>query len=70
MDRNFFRRNETCFPIKQKPLKERLLSDLELFLADNTEAWVLHGNGIYEHLKPAGGSAVSAQQQLLEQFGS
>lgn len=70
MDRNFFRRNEACFPVKQKPLKERLLADLELFLADNTEAWVLHGNGIYEPLIPDGDPAVSAQQQLLEQFGN
>jgi len=70
MDRNFFQRNEACFPIKQKPLKERLLADLELFLADNTEAWELRGDGIYEPLVPGDNEPISAQQSLMSQFGS
>ena len=70
MDRNFFRRNETCFPIKQKPLKERLWADLELFLADNTEAWILQGDGTYEPLVPGDDVAVSAQETFLAQFGN
>jgi polyphosphate kinase len=70
MDRNFFRRNETCFPIKQKPLKERLWADLELFLTDNTDAWILQGDGTYEPLTTAGDSPVSAQQNFLEQLGN
>jgi polyphosphate kinase len=70
MDRNFFRRNETCFPIKQKPLKERLWADLQIFLADNTSAWVLQGDGSYEHLTPGDGPPVSAQQFFLNQFGA
>jgi polyphosphate kinase len=68
MDRNFFRRNETCFPIKQKPLKEQLWDDLQLFLADNTGAWILHGDGCYEQLTPGGDEPVSAQQTLLEKL--
>jgi len=70
MDRNFFRRNETCFPIKQKPLKERLWADLELFLADNTDAWILQGDGTYEPLATADNSPVSAQQKFLEQLSN
>ena len=70
MDRNFFRRNETCFPIKQKPLKKRLWSDLELFLADNTGAWILQGDGTYELLRPGDDAPVSAQQIFLDQFGT
>jgi polyphosphate kinase len=66
MDRNFFRRNETCFPIKQKPLKERLWSDLQLFLADNTHAWILTGDGTYERLSASGAEPVSAQQTFLK----
>lgn len=66
MDRNFFRRNETCFPIKQKPLKERLRADLELFLDDNTAAWVLQGDGHYEHLTPGQDTPVSSQHQFLQ----
>jgi polyphosphate kinase len=67
MDRNFFRRNEACFPIRQKPLKQRLMKDLRLFLADNCQAWVLNSDGTYEKLQPAGGEApVSAQQMFLK----
>ena len=66
MERNFFRRNETCFPIKQKPLKERLWSDLQLFLADNTHAWILTGDGTYERLSASDAEPVSAQHTFLE----
>ena len=70
MDRNFFRRSETCFPIKQKPLKERLWADLELYLADNTNAWILQGDGTYEPLVPANDPPISAQQTFLEQLSN
>ena len=70
MDRNFFRRNETCFPIKQKPLKERLKADLELFLADNTGAWILRSDGTYERLLPGDRPPLSAQQVFLEKLSN
>lgn len=70
MGRNFFRRNETCFPIKQKPLKERLWADLELFLADNTGAWIAQHDGTYERLVPGDSPPVSAQQEFLKQLSS
>jgi len=68
MERNFFRRNETCFPIKQKPLKERLLRDLQLFLADNTDAWELQGDGSYLHSAPGDAEPVSAQETFLREL--
>jgi polyphosphate kinase len=68
MDRNFFRRNETCFPIRQKPLQERLWNDLQLFLADNTGAWILHGDGCYEQMTPGNSEPVSAQKAFLEKL--
>lgn len=71
MDRNFFRRNEACFPIRQKPLKQRLMKDLKLFLADNCQAWVLRSDGSYEKLQPAPGETpVSAQQKLLKSLSA
>lgn len=66
MDRNFFRRNEACFPIRQKPLKQRLMKDLLLFLADNRQAWVMRGDGSYQKRHSAGEEPVSAQQALLK----
>jgi polyphosphate kinase len=70
MDRNFFRRNETCFPIRQKPLKKRLMKNLKLFLADNCQAWELHGDGSYTRVSPDGREPTSAQETLLEQLAS
>ncbi len=66
MARNFFRRNEACFPVRQKPLKQRLMKDLELFLADNCQSWVLRGDGSYQQLQPAGEEPVSVQQAFLK----
>ena len=54
MERNLLRRNETCFPVRQKSLRKRIKRDLELYLADNCQAWMLHGDGSYERLSPDG----------------
>ena len=70
MARNFFRRNEACFPIRQKPLKRRLKKDLELFLADNCQAWVLRSDGSYQKLQPVDGKPVSVQQTFLKTLGA
>jgi len=70
MDRNFFRRTETCFPIRQRPLKDRLKADLELFLADNTQAWRMNGDGSYDKLRPDTEPPVSAQQTLLAELSA
>ena len=70
MVRNFFRRTETCFPIRQKPLKKKLMTDLKLFLSDNCQAWVLHGDGHYVRLKPGSDKPILAQQALLDKITS
>jgi len=70
MDRNFFRRSETCFPIRQRPLKKRLKRELELFLADNCQAWELNGDGSYSRLRPGKNAPVSAQQTLLKELAT
>jgi polyphosphate kinase len=66
MERNFFRRTETCFPVRHRRLKDRIRADLELYLADNCQAWSLNGDGSYDKLRPQGDETpVSAQQSLL-----
>lgn len=70
MDRSFFRRTEACFPIRQKPLKKKLMKELRLFLADNCQAWELHGDGSYVRLSPGNDVPLSAQQKLLNQLAS
>jgi polyphosphate kinase len=66
MDRNFFRRVEVAFPVEDHRHRERILRDLECYLADNTNAWVLSADGVYERLKPNGQKPFSAQQALLQ----
>jgi polyphosphate kinase len=70
MDRNFFRRTETCFPIRQKPLKKKLMKELRLFLADNCQAWELHGDGSYVRVERGTEKPLSAQQELLRKLAS
>ena len=70
MERNLLRRNESCFEIRQKRMKEQIRDDLELFLADNCEAWVLHGDGSYERLTPGDAPRISAQDTFLRQLAT
>ena len=70
MDRNFFHRNETCFSIRQRPLKMRLKKELELFLQDNCQAWELNGDGSYTRIQAGKHKPIAAQQVLLQQLAS
>ncbi len=70
MDRNLFRRNESCFEIRQKAIKDKLRKHLELFLADNCQAWVLNGDGSYDRLSPGNSERVSAQETFLEHLAT
>jgi polyphosphate kinase len=70
MDRNLFKRNESCFEIRQKKITDQIRNDLELFLADNCDAWTLDGDGSYQRATPDGNEPVSAQQTFLETLTS
>ena len=70
MERNMFRRNESCFEIRQRAMKEKLRRHLELFLADNCEAWVLNGDGSYKRLTPGKTERISAQETFLEHLAT
>jgi polyphosphate kinase len=69
MSRNMFHRVETCFPIKHKKIRDRILDDLNLYLADNTHAWILKESGSYEILSPKDKEdTVDAQAVLLDRW--
>jgi len=69
MDRNFFRRIEVMYPILDPRLKARLIADLELYLADNTQAWTLLPDGRYTLVRARDGETpVCAQARLLGQL--
>ncbi|MBT8066948.1 MAG: polyphosphate kinase 1 [Gammaproteobacteria bacterium] len=70
MERNLFRRNESCFEVRQKAMKDRLSRHLELFLADNCQAWVLNSDGSYTRLSPGDGERISAQEKFLEKLAT
>jgi polyphosphate kinase len=68
MTRNMFHRVETGFPILQKKNREKVISDLELYLQDNSQAWQLKSDGSYERVTARSPEKiVSAQQELLRQ---
>ncbi|MDH3908442.1 MAG: hypothetical protein OEU83_05375, partial [Gammaproteobacteria bacterium] len=65
---NMFRRNESCFEIRQKAIKEKIRQHLDLFLADNCQAWELKDDGSYERLQPGNEERISAQDTFLKQL--
>jgi len=66
MERNLLRRIEVCFPIIDPELAQRVYAEaLENYLADNTQAWLLHADGTYERATPGEDMPHSAQQSLL-----
>jgi len=69
MNRNMFRRVEVCFPIESKRLSNRILHDLDLYLKDNTQAWLLQSDGSYQRCTQAENeSPIRAQQQILQEL--
>ncbi len=69
MNRNMFRRVETCFPIDNKKLQAQIAADLELYLSDNTQTWLLDNAGHYTRQHPINNDApICTQAALLEQL--
>jgi polyphosphate kinase len=66
MDRNFFRRIETCFPVLDPKLKKRVVNEgLEPYLKDNVQACTMDAEGGYHRVLPAEAPAYNAQRELL-----
>ena len=68
MNRNMFRRVEICFPISDKKIAERILSDLENYLKDNSQAWLLQPDGKYLRSTPGEWPVYQVQAELLKTF--
>ncbi|MHB8825870.1 MAG: polyphosphate kinase 1, partial [Thiobacillus sp.] len=66
MDRNFFRRIETGFPVLNPKLKKRVINEgLKPYLRDNVQAWEMQADGSYRRRKPHRAKPYSAQNVLL-----
>lgn len=68
MERNMFKRIEVGFPVPEGAMRSRVMKELETYLADNTQAWLLDADGRYTRSEPDDGEAVTAQQALLEKL--
>jgi polyphosphate kinase len=65
MDRNFFRRIETGFPMLDQRLKKRVINEgFKPYLKDNTKAWEMQPDGSYKR-RTRRGRAFEAQAFLL-----
>ena len=68
MGRNFFRRVETCWPIRERRLADRVVEEcLNTYLRDNSQAWLLNSDASYTKAVPGPDEAsFSAQEYLLD----
>jgi len=70
MERNFFRRVEIAFPVREKTHRERILRDLDSYLADNMQAWSLGRDGNYSRCERDDGPIRDAQAALLARYAA
>lgn len=69
MQRNFFRRVETCFPIEEKRPRDQIMEmGLRNYLSDNCQSWTLNRDGTYQRSKAGHQKPRSAQARLLEKY--
>jgi polyphosphate kinase len=70
MERNFFRRVEIAFPVREQTHRERILRDLDSYLADNTRAWTLGRDGRYIRCERGSEPVRDAQTSLLSRYAA
>ena len=67
MERNLYHRVEIATPIENKAVQERIISELEYYLMDNTQAWIMNHDGTYKQASPENGKEpFIAQEKFLE----
>ena len=66
MDRNLHRRIEVAFPVDAQELQTRVMDDLQSYLDDDVQAWILHSDGLYS--RATGDRHSSAQMRLLRLY--
>jgi polyphosphate kinase len=67
MERNFFRRIELAFPILDKKLKRRVITEgLQTYLADNEQSWNMDADGLYHRHRKSRTKPRCAQCELIE----
>jgi polyphosphate kinase len=69
MQRNFDRRVEQLFPLREQRHRDKIRRLLELQLADTANAWELRPDGSFERLHPQEGEEPLDSQEILLQEG-
>jgi len=70
MERNFFRRVEIAFPVREQTHRARILRDLNAYLADNTLSWTLGREGRYTQCVRGDDAMRDAQAALLARYAA
>ncbi|WP_163558085.1 polyphosphate kinase 1 [Halomonas sp. NO4] len=70
MARNMFHRVETAFPLRDKKLAARVRKDLETYLVDNCQSWLLQPDGTYHRPERGDSAPISAQETLLYAYAA
>ncbi|QTP57701.1 polyphosphate kinase 1 [Billgrantia antri] len=70
MARNMFHRVETAFPLLDRKQAERVRKDLETYLVDNCQSWLLQPDGRYLKQQPGDSAPISAQETLLYAYAA
>ena len=66
MSRNMFRRIELAWPVRDGPLRQRIIDEaLVPYLHDKRDAWLLDSSGRYKRVSETGASAQHALMQRL-----
>jgi polyphosphate kinase len=65
MGRNLSHRVEAAVPIEDPAMQARLREIFDVMLADNREAWDLHGDGTWTQRRPAEGEPEHGTHQRL-----
>jgi polyphosphate kinase len=70
LERNLLRRVETCFPVIEPELAQRVFTEeLEYYLRDNCQSWMLNADGSYRKIVRAESEPVfCAQARLLSEL--
>jgi polyphosphate kinase len=70
MERNLFRRVEVAFPVLNAKLRHRIRDDLERYLKDTSNAWLLDSDGQYRRADALDAPPLDSQAQLLEGYAA
>jgi polyphosphate kinase len=61
---------EVAFPIMRREHRERILRDLNCYLKDNSQAWLLRADGTYVLAAPEADAPLTAQSDLLGRYAA